>query len=550
MEQVQPAKIFPTTDVSSDQLKTQKTIDGFQNFAARLGVGPARGECGTEDNLLSKGHYEPNLITRNRMQLEWAYRGSWIVGQVIDTIPKDMTRAGVSITTNEQAEVIPDLKTMISQLQIMTAFSKTIRWGRLYGGAVGIMQIEGQDLSKPLSIDSVGKDQFKGITVYDRWQIMPSLTELIRVGPDMGLPKFYDIVSGTNINDPGAEPMGESDGQSASGRVRVHHSRLFRMIGIELPFFQAITEMLWGESVLERMWDRLIAFDDATMNTVGLIHRANLRTVGIEGLREILAAGGEAQRALEAQFEMMRQFQSNEGITLLDKLDEFASTSYSFAGLPDTLIQVSQQVSGAAEIPLVALFGQSPAGMNATGEADIRLYYDRINAKQEFEMRNPFDKVLRVMWRSLTGKPSPKDLAFTFTPLWQMSAKDKADVAKANVETILAAHQEGAIDLSTTMLELKQNSSETGLFTHITDEAIADAENDEPPAPENEVETEVQPKVKEKPTGDSIWSKGIKLWLSQLHQKPPVLIVSTAVKAKAQVSDDRKRIADWMAKDK
>jgi len=270
----------------------------------------------------------------------------------------------------------------------------------------------------------------------------------------------------------------------------------------------------------------LIAFDDATMSCGNLINRAQLRTVSIAGLREILAAGGEAQIALVAQFEYMRQLQQNEGITLLDKEDEFQSTAYSFAGLSDMMIQFGQQISGASDIPLVRLFGQSPAGLNSTGESDMRLYYDGINAKQEDQMRNPLEIVLKVMWQSFTGKPAPKDLAFTFTPLWQMSATDKATVAKTNTDTLIEAHQEGGIDTATMMKELKQNSGETGLFTHITDEAIEEAENEEPPTPEQsqpgeETDTTGEPgegptqpaeKIKKATDKSSAWEK-IKGWI-------------------------------------
>jgi uncharacterized protein len=501
-------EIFKTADGSK---QIQKTNDGFQNFMARLGITP-KGEG--QQNMLSHGHYGFNLMTRNRIALEAAYRGSWIVGQVVDCVAEDMTRAGIEITAGEDAEEIAELKAYMSRLQVWQRLCDTIKWSRLYGGVCGIMQIRGQDLATPINLDSIGEGDFLGITPYDRWQLYPAMDKIINEGPDMGLPEFYDIVLGTNLNDPGQEPGG-SHTDSPNGRVRVHHSRCIRMLGIQLPFWQAITEMMWGESVLERMWDRLIEFDDATANVGNLIHKAYLRRVGIEGLREILAAGGEAQAALVQHFEMMRQMASNEGLTLLDKNDEYSADSYTFAGLSDVLMQFGQQVSGACSppIPLVRLFGQSPAGLSATGESDIRLYYDGINAKQESMLRNPLEILLRVLWRSMTGKPAPKDLAFTFTPLWQMSAVDKATVAKTNTDTIVEAHEAGGIDTPTMMRELKDSSEETGLFNHITDEMIEEAENEAPPEPELGQPAEEPPaqKIEEaaKPekAKDSAWQK-------------------------------------------
>lgn len=512
----QTQTIFETQD---NKTGPEKVNDGFRNMAARLGITP-RGEC--EGNLLSKGHYEFNLMTRNRVQLEAAYRGSWLVGQVIDTIAQDMTRAGIQITTNEGAEQVDEIQIQMSRLQIWQSMCDTIKWGRLYGGAIAVLQIQGQALDKPLDLENIKQGSFKGLVVYDRWQLNPSLDDIIESGPEMGLPKYYDIVLGNNVNDPGQGPGGQTANQS-TGQVRVHHTRCIRMIGIQLPFFQAITEMMWGESVLERMWDRLIMFDTASASTGSLVNRANLRTVGIDGLREILAAGGAAEEALITQFEYMRKFQQNEGISLLDKNDTFASTAYSFAGLSDVLIQFGQQVSGASSIPLVRLFGQSPAGMSATGESDIRLYYDGVNSQQEAHMRNPFESLLKVLWLSHTGKPAPKDLSFSFTPLWQMSAIDKANICKLNTDTVIEAHQEGAIDTATMMKELKQASGDNGIFTHITDEQIEEAENEEPPMPDMPESTESQPKAEGNPeepnetlkksVGDSALMK-IKKWFN------------------------------------
>lgn len=503
--------------------KGEKTADGFQNFSERLGVSP-RGTRGAEDNTVSQGHYQFNLVTRNRVQLEAAYRGSWIVGKMIDVFAEDMTRAGLDITTNKGAEKLQELKVQMSRLKIWKSLCSNIKWGKLYGGACGVMQIDGQSPETPLDLDTISKGQFKGIAVYDRWQLYPVLDRLITSGPDIGLPAYYDIVLGTDLNNPGQNPGTDEHTNRANGRVRVHHSRCVRMIGIELPFWQAITEMMWGESVLERIWDRLIYFDDVTGNTANLVQKAYLRTVGIDGLREILAAGGKAEEALIQQFEYMRKFQNNEGLTLLDKNDMYAASAYTFAGLADVIIQFGQQLSGGIDIPLVRLFGQSPVGLSATGESDLRLYYDGVNGQQEANLRSPMETILKIMWRSCFGESLPDDLTFTFTPLWQMSATDKATIAKSNTDTIIAAHQEGLVNTPTAMNELKSSSGDSGLFSHITEEQIKEAETEEPPTPEQgepepgagtgqpgEGPTTPAEKVKAA-TGDSAWKK-IQNWL-------------------------------------
>lgn len=487
-----------TTDAAKTEDKVAQVIDGFDNFVSRVGL--------NNNNVLSAGIYTFNLVTRNRVQLEAAYRGSWVSGKVVDQVAEDMTRAGVSITTNEADNDIKEIKSATSRLRIAQSLCSLIKWGRLYGGAIGVIQIAGQDLGTPLDISTVAKGQFTGIAVYDRWQCNPDLVRLIPQGPDAGLPAYYYLVT-TSANGGPASNTTLVQSPDATGQIKVHHSRVIRNIGIELPFWQAITEMLWGESILERLWDRLISFDDATMNAANLVQRANNRTVRIEALREIIAAGGKAQQGLEKMFEVMREFQTNEGLTLLDKNDEFASTNYTFSGLSDVLLQFGQQLSGATGIPLVILFGQSPAGLNSTGESDIRTYYDGINSQQESRLRSGWETIIKLLWRSALGKDAPADMEFKFVPLWQMSATDQANVNKTNAETIIGALEADVIDRPTAMRELRDQGGDSGIFSNITDEQIDEAEKmaaEDPPMPDELADPEADPSPDEEVEKDPV----------------------------------------------
>lgn len=508
--------IFRAQDTASREvIQRAMTTDGYDNFLNKVGL--------LSDNTLSAGTYDFNLITRNRILLEAAYRGSWIVGVCVDSVADDMTRAGINIATAAGNEFVNRMNKAIARKHIWPSFNFGIKWGRLYGGGLGVMQIAGQDPKTPLNIDTVGRGQFLGIVPYDRWLLNPVLEDVIQSGPEMGLPQYYQIVTGLTSMEPSAE--------TATGQVTVHHSRCIRFTGIDLPYFQAITEMMWGESILERLWDRLMAFDNATMSCASLIDRANLRTVGVAGLRQIIAAGGQAQEGLTKMFEMMRFLQVNEGLTLIDKDDTFATTAYSFAGLSDMMLQFGQQLAGASGIPLVRLFGQSPAGMSSTGEADIRMYYDNINAQQEAKLGNGVETVLKVLARSETGEKPPDDLEFSFKPLWQMSDMDRSAVAKSNTETVIGGFEAGLVSKSGAMEELRALSGDTGIFSNITEEDIEEAEEeeDEPPMPGLSGEGELPdgavdpaepkkisnpvPKLGSAPAGDKGW-KRISKWLS------------------------------------
>jgi phage-related protein (TIGR01555 family) len=442
-------------------MSNEQIQDGYTNLAFRLGIG--------SDNVSKNSQYLFDLLTRNRLALESMYRGSWIVGAAVDSVAEDMTRSGIVIKGSDTPEDIERLQSEMTRKGIWNSLLDAIKWSRLYGGALAVIVIDGQDMSTPLDASTVAKDQFVGLKVYDRWQLQPSVSNLIYGGKYDGLPKYYNVISDVNTG--------------AVSALRIHYSRVIRLIGIQLPVYQALTEQFWGESIIERLHDRLIAFDSATMSAMNLMQKAHLRTVKIEKLREILSAGGKANENLLNMFHTMRQLQSNEGITLLDKEDEFAAHSYSFAGLNDVILQFGQQISGALGIPLVRLFGQSPAGLNSTGESDLRTYYDNIMSQQESRLRDGLDRVLKVLHASTFGRPAPDNIDFDFTPLWQTSTREKSEIAARIAETIAKVYEAGIIDHATALTELRASSDSTHVFTNITQEAIDSATTPEPPEP-------------------------------------------------------------------
>lgn len=442
-------------DALAKSKKSFVTADGYQNMFAKLGV--------NGDNQSSGGTYGfGGFITRNRLLLDAAYRTSWIIGRVVDVVAEDMTKAGIDITSELDPSDVDKLKRGLVQLGIWKGLASAIKWGRLYGGAAAIILIEGQKLDTPLNMDTVGKDSFKGLLVLDRWLLNPSLDNLItEYGPDFTMPKYYQIIPTS----------------TALRNEKVHHSRIIRFEGVELPHLWKQSENMWSASIIERMYDRLLAFDSTTQGIAQLIYKAHLRTIKLKGLREALGAGGKLEEAVVKEIEYIRRFQTNEGITMLDAEDEFDTHQYAFSGLDSVLIQFGQQISGATEIPMVKIFGQSPSGFNS-GDSDLRNYNDDIERKQSSQLHEPLNKILRIMAKSLLQNPLPDDTTIKFTSLHKMSEKEKSEIGTATSTSVTSAYNAGIINKPAALKELKQGSNVSGLFSNITDEDIEAAENE------------------------------------------------------------------------
>lgn len=440
--------------------------DSFVNFAQKLGVGA--------DNALSSSTYGFNPITRQRVLLEWIHRGSWLGGVAIDVVADDMTREGIEYVSEMPPEDSERLDHAIQRLGCWQAINDTIKWGRLYGGALGVILVDGQDMTTPLDARTIGPGAFRGVLPLDRWMVEPVVEDLVtELGPHLGLPRFYRV---------------GSNAPALRGKS-VHHSRcLFRTEGVRLPYQQRLTENLWGVSVLERLYDRMIAYDSASTGAAQLVYKSYLRTLSVEGMREIVSAGGAPLSALVKYTEMMRRFQGIEGITLIDSKDKFeVQQTSAFSGIKDVMGQLAEQLSGALQIPLTRLFGQSPSGFS-DGDNDMRNYYDGIKQRQERDLHRGVVAMYRCAAIS-EGVTLPDNFAIRFRSLWQLTATDKSNIAKTATDTVLAAHEAGLVSDQVALQELRQSSRETGVWTNITSELIDAAETEaQPPGGEGGID--------------------------------------------------------------
>ena len=214
-------------DTNKNKQAPVQTMDAFSNPAARIG-------WGTMD-LLQATEYPMTRLSQNYQLLTSLYRDNWIVQNIIATIPNDMIRKWYELKTSLEPEYLKQMTRLERQTQIRKKLLLGMYWGRLYGGAAGIILIKGhRDLSQPLDPETVMPGSFLGLQILDRWNGIYPESELVTdpEEQDFGLPAYYTI----------------QDDLSGGLMTRVHHSRIVRFIGRELPWMEQVTEMYWGES--------------------------------------------------------------------------------------------------------------------------------------------------------------------------------------------------------------------------------------------------------------------------------------------------------------
>ena len=438
-----------------------RALDAFSNVLARLGAGTP--------NLLEGTEYSLQRMSRDFNTLNALYRESWIVRRIIDVIPADMLKNWITITSGLDPDVEKRLSLTLRRTQLIDKLKRGMQWGRLYGGALGVMLVkhQGYDLSQPLQLDWIMPGDFAGLLIFDRWNGVNPSSELIEdiSDPDYGYPKYYTVT----------DPAG-------GGSVKIHHSRVIRFTGNTLPFWEEIAEMQWGASVVESIFDELRKRDNVSWNIAQLTFMANIRVLKMQDLGQLLAAtDNESQAELLRTLEAQNMLLNNMGMQVMDAADGLETHQYTFGGLADCYQQFIMDISGAAEIPVTRLFGRSPSGLNATGESDLQNYYDMIAEKQESYLRPILNKVLPPFIISTLGS-LPDDFDFEFDPVAEPSDKERADLAKCGTDNVVAAYNAGLISQRTALKELKQQSESTGVWTNITDEDIERASDSvEPP---------------------------------------------------------------------
>ena len=428
-----------------------RALDAFSNLLARLGTGTP--------NLLEGTEYGLTRMSQDFNTLNALYRESWIIRRIVDVIPADMLKNWITITSGLAPDVEKQLSLALRRTQLIDKLKRGMQWGRLYGGALGVMLIkhQGFDLSQPLQLNWIMPGDFQGLMIFDRWNNINPSSELIEdIGdPDYGYPKYYTV----------SDPAG-------GGSVKIHHSRCIRFTGNLLPFWEEIAEQQWGASVVESVFDELKKRDNVSWNIAQLTFMANIRVLKMQDLGQLLAAtDSESQAELLRTLEAQNILLNNMGMQVMDSADGLETHQYTFGGLAEVYQQFIMDISGAAEIPVTRLFGRSPAGLNATGESDLQNYYDMVAEKQESYLRPILNKVLPPFIISTLGS-LPDDFDFEFDPVAEPTDKERADLAKCGTDNVVAAYNAGLISQRCALKELKQQSERTGVWTNITDEDI------------------------------------------------------------------------------
>lgn len=365
-------------------------------------------------------------------ELEAYYIDNDIAATVVDRVPEEAMRQGYTVNFDGiepgQAEAI--VKWGESTYNILQHILQARKWARLFGGGAVFMAADnGQELVEPLE---PGYD-VKYLRPFSRTDLETALwydDDEDVLTEKFGMPSVYTTTMRTG---------------SAHYRADIHESRFHVFPGVLTTQVRFQENKGWGDSVLTRVIDVLKRFDGSWISVMALLIDSSVPIYKLKDLMSLLESG--QLDALIARFRLIDAQKNNMRAVLLDADGEsYERVPAEMTDMSSVLQNTMIRMSAAAKLPVSILFGQAPAGLNASPEGDLRNFYDRVDVERK-EAVGPSLLHIYTMLLAQKGSPTggkvPEDLTINFPSLWQTDPVQGATLyqMRATADGIYIANQ-------------------------------------------------------------------------------------------------------------
>lgn len=391
--------------IPSDVLQGRARMDEWVNILTGIG---------TSRDKRTSATFRCDPVTDAEARELW--RGDDMVKRIIELPPKEEVRQGYGIATPDKLEM-QDVIDTIDTLHINRVFARAKQFERAYGGA-GVMPLVNDAMgsfTKPLNRNAV--TSIRGWEVFEPRELHPQQWYTEPGHPKYGKPMTYRVVA---IN---------GGGGGIAMMTEIHESRLIIFPGVRVSREQpAGAPYGWGDNVLTPIKRVLADFHLTWGSVAALLQDFSQGVFKLDKLADILM-DPEGEAVAQKRILTMEMMRSILRGIVLDKNDDFKRDTVSLAGVPDVLERFCLRLAAAVGWPLTVLMGTSPAGMNATGESDIRSFYATIASEQEQD-RPLLEDMIRFAFLAkdgVTRGKEPSRWKVAFHSLWAPSAKETAE---------------------------------------------------------------------------------------------------------------------------
>jgi len=359
------------------------------------------------------------------------WRGNDIAKKVIEVIPGEMLRAGGELRMQDKA-VAEKLTAFCEDLEVDAKLQRAEEFQRAYGGAAIMPYCNdgAADLREPLREQNIM--EIEHLTVFEPRELSPAT--------------YYDDPRDRKYGEPMTYRLHPIAGRGAAMMQEIHESRLIIWPGIRVTRDQPTGTLAgWGDSVLTSMNGVLRDFGLSWEAAAILMTDFAQAVVKVQNLSQIFATDND--KAFYKKMQSMAMSRSVLRMLVLDSNEEYERKATPMTGLPELLDRFATRLAAAADMPVTRLFGQSPAGLNATGESDTRFFYDTIGRHQK-GLRPRHERLLRLIMlaRNAPTRGKEPDLwSVEYCPLYQPSDKERADARLVQAQSDQIYIQSGVL---------------------------------------------------------------------------------------------------------
>ena len=348
---------------------------------------------------------------------------------VSETTANEMTRQWIEIKSvgeEDNSEAIKQIEECYERLNVRDVFRKAIETDGLFGRGQILVLIKDHDgkLANPLLLTekTIAKGSLKAlVNIEPMWTTPAPYNAIDPTSPDFYKPKAWYVMA-----------------------QEIHASRLFTLISRPVPDMLKPAYNFGGVSMTQLMMPYVERWLRTVDSVSDLLHSFSLSGIKTD-MSAILSGSDDGDTNIMLRAELYNRLRDNRGLMLLSKdEEEFFQFNTPLSGLDALLAQSQEQMAAPSHTPLVKLLGITPSGLNASTEGEIAVYYDYIRAMQENLLRDPLDKLLKLVQLHLFGKVND-NITFDFVPLQQMTEAELSAIRKSDTDCDVAYIQAGVV---------------------------------------------------------------------------------------------------------
>jgi len=344
-------------------------------------------------------------------QLEVLYHDHDLAATIVDAPVDHAIMLGWSVP----ADVDGDLRRASARWGVRDLITRAATWGRLYGGGAILLGIDRGLMEDPISIDQVQPGDLIYVLDLELQHITPHTYYDDPGEPKYGKPRTYSI----------------SRDAEMTGR-EIHESRLLIFDGARTTHNYRQINHGFGLSVLQRVYSTIMKTDTSFEAFYRFLQDLSQAVFKLDGLVNMIAEG-EAQTVQDRMNAVNLARSAMRAIMLDADRESFEQIgAANITGVGQAMDVVMQRLAAAARMPVAILMGMSPAGLNATGESDMRSWFNTVQVTRTQYIEPNLQRLLQVIARS---EAIALDVEIEWPSLWQMAPNEEADVRLKQAQT-------------------------------------------------------------------------------------------------------------------